>query len=305
VLALPDRLVNDVGLPLHRWRTGDAYASPERLRAHLERTGGRPVDPAPPRVVRRWLEIDLTHRDGWPVYEARPLGARPETTIVYVHGGGYVHEIERWHWYVIGQLVREVPARCVVPIYPLAPAATAAEVVPRMAGLVAELVTESGGPTVVVGDSAGAGLAVAASFAMRDQGLPQPSRLVLLSPFLDVTMSDERGAAVAPKDKMLRRPGLREAGRLYAGSLALEDVSVSPVNGDFRGLPPLTIFTGTHDVLDCDSQRCAQLGREAGVEVDLHEVRGAPHAFAVLPTRQGAAARREIVAVCRRETTAR
>jgi acetyl esterase/lipase len=192
----------------------------------------------------------------------------------------------------------------VVPIYPLAPAATAAEVVPRMAELVSALVADGGSrPTIVVGDSAGAGLAVAASFAIRDGGLRQPSRLVLLSPFLDATMSDKRGAAKAPKDKMLRRPGLREAGRLYAGSLGLDDPSVSPVNGDLGGLPPLTIFTGTHDILDCDSQRCAQLGRAAGVDVDLHEVEGAPHAFAVLPTRQGATARREIVDVCRREST--
>ena len=117
-------------------------------------------------------------------------------------------------------------------------------------------------------------------------------------------MTDDRGAAVAPRDKMLRRPGLREAGRLYAGSLGLDDPSVSPVNGDLRGLPPLTIFTGTHDVLDCDSRTFAELAREAAVEVDVHEVRGAPHAFAVLPTRQGEAARRRIVEICRRESAA-
>jgi monoterpene epsilon-lactone hydrolase len=300
VIALPNWFVNRVALPLRRWGDGDMYASPERLHEHVERARRRPVDPGPPRGVRRRLDIDLTHRDGWPIYEARPPGANPDTTIVYLHGGGYVNEIVRWHWLLIGQLVREVPARSVVPIYPLAPAATAGEVSTRVAELVADVVTGDGSsPTIVVGDSAGGGLAVAASFALRDRGLSQPARLVLLSPFLDATMSDERQAAVAPKDKMLRRPGLREAGRLYAGSLALDDPSVSPIHGDLRGLPPLTIFTGTHDILDCDSQRLAERAREAGVPVDLLEVDGAPHAFAVLPTRQGAAARRRIVEVCR------
>jgi epsilon-lactone hydrolase len=301
VLTLPNRLVNDVALPLHRWLGGDAYASPERLRAHVERARRRPVDPAPPRGVRRALAIDVTHRDGWPVYEARPIGANPDTTIVYIHGGGYVNEIVRWHWLLIAQLVREVPARGVVPIYPLAPVATVADVVPRMAELVGELVADGGaGPTIVIGDSAGGGIAVAASIAMGDRGLSQPSRLVLLSPFLDATMSDERQSVVARKDKMLRRPGLREAGRLYAGSLALDDPRVSPLHGDLRGLPPLTIFTGTHDILDCDSQRLAERARDAGLRVDLREVDGAPHAFPVLPTRQGAVARRQIVEICRR-----
>jgi acetyl esterase/lipase len=294
--------VNDVALPVHRWLGGDSYASPERLRKHVERARRRPVEQRPPRGVRRRLDVGLTHRGGWPIYEARPLGAHPDTTIVYVHGGGYVNEIERWHWYLIAQLVREVPARSIVPIYPLAPAATAAEVVPRMAELVGAVAADGAAkPTIVVGDSAGAGLAIAASFALRDQGLSPPSRLVLLSPFLDATMTDERGAAIAPKDKMLRRPGLREAGRLYAGALGLDDPSVSPLHGDLRGLPPLTIFTGTHDILDCDSQRLAQLARRAGVQVDLHEVDGAPHAFAALPTSQGAAARRGIVQICRAE----
>ncbi len=158
MLALPNRLVNDVALPLRRWLGGDAYASPERLRAHVERARRRPVDPAPPRRVRRKLDIDLTRRGGWPIYEARPIGARPDTTIVYIHGGGYVNEIVSWHWFLIGQLVREVPARSVVPIYPRAPTATAAEVVPRMAELVSEVVADGGaGRTIVAGDSAGAG----------------------------------------------------------------------------------------------------------------------------------------------------
>jgi acetyl esterase/lipase len=299
VLALPNRLVNDVGLPLHRWRNGDNYASPERMHAHVERLRRRPVDPAPPRSVRRRLDIDLAHRDGWPIYEARPIGAHPDTTIVYSHGGGYVNEIESWHWRLIEELVRQVPARIVVPIYPLAPAATASEVVPRMAQVVGGVVEARGdAPTLVAGDSAGGGLAVAASFALRDQGHSQPSRLVLLSPFLDATLSDERGAAVAPKDKMLRRPGLREAGRLYAGSLALDDPRVSPIYGELRGLPPLTVFTGTHDILDCDSRRLAERAREADVPIELRVVDGAPHAFPVLPTRQGAAARSQIVALC-------
>jgi epsilon-lactone hydrolase len=300
VLALPNRLVNDVALPLRRWLDGDAYASPERLRAHVERARRRPVDPAPPRRVRRALDVDLTRRGGWPIYEARPIGARPETTIVYIHGGGYVNEITSWHWFLIGQLVREVPARSVVPIYPLAPGATADQVVPEAAGLMGEVIA-GGDPaaTVVVGDSAGAGMAVAAALARRDRGLPQPSRMVLISPFLDATMTDGRQEAVASKDSMLRRPGLREAGRLYAGSLALEDPLVSPIYGDLRGLPPLTVFTGTHDILDCDSQRLAEFARKAGVTVDLVEVDGAPHAFPLFPTRQGKAARREIVDVCK------
>jgi len=305
VLALPNRLVNDVALPLWRLLHGDVYASPERLRAHVERTSRSPEDPSPPKRFEDRLHLRLGDRQGWPVYEARPRDATASVTILYLHGGGYVNEITRWHWRLVNELTLEVPARCVVPIYPLAPKGTASEVVRGAAGLASELLAERGAdPVLVVGDSAGGGLALAASLTLRDEGLRQPSRLVLISPWLDATLSDERQVAIAAKDKMLRRPGLREAARLYAGPLGLDDPLVSPINGDLRGLPSLTVFTGTHDILDCDSQRLARTAREVGVSVDLHEVKGAPHAFPVFPSRQGAAARREIVDVCRSSTVA-
>jgi monoterpene epsilon-lactone hydrolase len=299
VLALPNRFVNELALPVWRRLHGDQYASPERMRAHVERKARRPEDPSPPKRFERALHIGLD-REGWPVYEAWRRDGATVASILYLHGGAYVDEITWWHWLLIRQLALEVPARCIVPIYPLAPKATASEVVGGTAELLSELVSQRGAEQVVVmGDSAGGGLAVAASLALHDQGRRQPSRLVLISPWLDATVSDERQEAIAPRDKMLRRPGLREAGRLYAGPLALDDPLVSPVHGDLRGLPQLTVFTGTHDILDCDSQRLARLAPEADVPLDLRQVGGAPHDFPVLPSRQGAAGRREIVEVCR------
>jgi monoterpene epsilon-lactone hydrolase len=300
VLALPNRFVNQVALPVWRRLHGDVYASPERLRAHVERTARNPDDPSPPKRFEHRLHLRVGDREGWPVYEAWRRDATASATILYLHGGGYVNEITRWHWRLVKELALEVPARCVVPIYPLAPKGTASDVVHGAAGLASELLAERGADQVlVVGDSAGAGLALAASLTLRDEGLRQPSRLVLISPWLDATLSDERQMAVAAKDKMLKRPGLREAARLYAGPLGLDDPLVSPINGDLRRLPSLTVFTGTHDILDCDSQRLVRMARGAGVPIDLHEVEGAPHVFPLFPSRQGAAARREIVAVCR------
>lgn len=300
MLALPNLFVNDVALPVWRCLHGDVYASRERLRAHVERRARSPEDPSPPKRFERRLHVHLDSREAWPVYEAWPRGASASATILYLHGGGYVNEITRWHWLLVKELALEVPARCIVPIYPLAPQATASDVVHGAAGLARDLLAGRDADQVqVMGDSAGGGLALAASLTLRDEGLRQPSRLVLISPWLDATLSDERQVAIAAKDKMLRRPGLREAARLYAGPLGLDDPLVSPINGDLRGLPSLTVFTGTHDILDCDSQRLARMAREAGVPIDLHAVERAPHAFPVFPSRQGAAARREIVAVCR------
>ncbi len=266
---LPNWLVYDVALPLRRKLSGDIYASAERTRRFVERR--KPADPAPPRR----LPAQLSDHGGWPVYTISP--PEPAVDVVYFHGGAYIKEIAAQHWALVGQMVREASARCVVPIYPLAPGATAAEVVARATELVPP-------GAVLMGDSAGGGLALAVA-------LQVPARLVLISPWLDVAIPQGE----EPTDPMLRLEGLAEAGRMYAGELPLDDPRVSPLYGDLAGLPPMTIFTGTRDLLDADSRRLADAARAAGVEVELHICDGAPHVYPLLPTRDGAEARRRII----------
>ncbi|HSI80351.1 MAG TPA: alpha/beta hydrolase fold domain-containing protein [Solirubrobacterales bacterium] len=302
MLTFPDRIVDRLALPLARRLEGDIFASQARLEAHIERRRRRPVDPRPPRGVRRAVELEVGERHGWPVFTATPRRGESAVSLVYLHGGAYVNEISRWHWLLIRELVEAVPARSFVPIYPLAPDAGAEDVVPRAAEIAGELIAAGGArPTILIGDSAGAGLAVATAIALRDRGSGQPSRLILLSPWVDATVSDPRQHAVAPRDRMLRPPGLAAAGRIYAGALAPDDPRVSPIHADLRGLAPMTIFSGTDDILDLDSRRLAEEARRAGVEVDLDRVDAAPHDFPLLPTRHGARARARIIEIIRAE----
>lgn len=299
---LPDRVVNRWALPVRRWVSGDVYRSPESAKAHVERRRRKPASHRPPAYLRRAVTVRREEWNGWPVYEISPKARGERLTIIYLHGGGYMDEIIAWHWHLIAEVVRRAGARCLVPIYPLLPHTSAEELVPKMAEYESPAIAEQEGPTILMGDSAGGGLALASALALRDQAGPQPARLVLLSPFLDVSVSDPAQEAVESKDKILRRRGLAEAGRMYAAHLPLNDPRVSPIFGDLSGLPPITIFTGTHDILDSDSRRLARRAAEAGVSVEMHEAIGAPHVYPVMPTRQGASARREIAAACRRAT---
>ena len=70
--------------------------------------------------------MTLTNEAGWPVYHTAP-SANPDAGnyVLFLHGGGYINEIVRAHWRFVGYLTRDAHVRCVVPIYPLAPGATA------------------------------------------------------------------------------------------------------------------------------------------------------------------------------------
>jgi acetyl esterase/lipase len=142
----------------------------------------------------------------------------------------------------------------------------------------------------VVGNSAGGGLSLAAAQWLRDEGHPQPTALVLICPGVDGTLS-QCTSADAARDVMQDVPGLIEAFRMYAGHLDVTHPFVSPLNGNFEGLAPMLIFTGTHDLFHSDIVTLANKAARAGVAVEMHVRNGLPHNYPLLPTPEGREAR--------------
>jgi acetyl esterase/lipase len=245
----------------------------------------------------RSVEAMLTKMGGWPVYYTAPSSGHEGCNFVmFLHGGGYINEIVPAHWRFVGQMTREAGIVCVVPIYPLAPRATAKDVVPATAELLRMLLEDAGQAKVtVVGNSAGAGLALAACQWLRDRGQRQPNRLILISPGADASVSRPEQIEIAARDPIQDIPGIIEAGRLYAGELDVGHPFVSPLNGAFRELAPMTIFSGTRDLLYPDSVDLAARARSAGVPVELHLWRDQPHNYALMPTPEGRRARAMIL----------
>ena len=128
-----------------------------------------------------------------------------------------------------------------------------------------------------MGDSAGGGLALALAQSFRDEGHPQPARIVLISPWLDVTMTEPRLEHQDARDPYLGATGLAEAGRRYAGPLDESDPRVSPLNGSMEGLAPIAVFIGTRDVLLPDARRLRKAAAAADVPIDYHEHDGMIH----------------------------
>lgn len=124
-------------------------------------------------------------------------------------------------------------------------------------------------------------------------------RTVLISPALDLRLTNPAVPAIAPTDPWLGVDGARELGRQWAGGLPLTDPRVSPLLGDLRGLGPMLVLTGTRDILNPDARDLAARARTAGVDVTLVEREGALHVFPLLPIRDAAEARRRIVAALR------
>lgn len=267
-------------------------ASAEAVQEHVKKLALQPASHEPV-GLGRGVEVTLTKMGGWPVYYTAPSsGHEGRNYVMFLHGGGFINEIVPAHWRFVGRLTRKARVCCVVPIYPLAPAATAKDVVPATGELLRMLLEDAGPAKVtVVGNSAGAGLALAACQWLRDRGHRQPSGLVLISPAADASVGRPEQVAIAARDPIQDIPGIVEAGRLYAGELDVGHPFVSPLNGGFRSLAPMLIFSGTRDLLYPDSVDLAARARAVGVPVELHLLRDQPHNYALMPTPEGRQAR--------------
>jgi acetyl esterase/lipase len=255
---------------------------------------GRP----PKRVLKRiWVErADLDDR---PVYEVAPGAvARDDLAghLLYLHGGAYVLDLlPYFHWPAIAKLANMLRRTITVPIYPIAPEHTYREVFPFLLQVYRRLL-ESRTPSSIafMGDSAGGGMALALCHAVRDAGLPRPSDAVLLSPWMHVALPHPDVPAVARIDPLLNLDDLRAAGIRYAGGDPLDTPLVSPGVGPLAGLPRLTVFTGTHDVLNPDTRAFHERAKGERVEVGWYERPGGMHVWMLLPGSRGGEALAQI-----------
>ncbi|MCB1252712.1 MAG: alpha/beta hydrolase fold domain-containing protein, partial [Austwickia sp.] len=253
----------------------DAQAFAE---AHLDRDYPRPVEP--PVALRRVADITTEQIAGRTVFTARPRRGGTPWHVLYLHGGGYVSELFGVHWDIVLQLLRHTGATVNIPIYPLAPEHDHRSGNAYVEAVYRELI-ERYPPqrTVLVGDSAGGGMALVQAMRYRDHGLPLPARLVLFAPCTSVVPTNPEVDEIEPRDVILARPGGALAGLWWAGPDEPSHPDVSPLYGDPTGLPPVDMYVGTADILWPDARIMARRIAEAGGEVRLVEYPEAIHVF--------------------------
>ncbi len=277
------------------------FSSAEATRKQVAALALRPDRYGPPKSLDRKVDLAVRRVCGWPVYDVIPKDVEPTRRALYTHGGAWIHEITPSHWRFIAELVAATQTVFTVPIYPLAPVGTAATVIPVITDLAAELLAAVGPERcVLIGDSAGGGMALAIAMQLRDRGLPAPRATVLISPSLDLSFSNPQIAKIAPRDPFLGVPGLHVAARLWRGELPIDDPMVSPIYGDLTGLAPITMFSGTDDILNADATTLVELARGTNLDVELHEAPGMIHVYPLLPIPEAKQARSTIKELLRR-----
>ena len=210
------------------------------------------------------------------------LGAG-EDVLLFLHGGAYVLGSAAASTRLAGAIGERAGARVISVDYRLAPEH------PFPAGLDDALAAyrallDSGVPAeriAFAGDSAGGGLVLATLLAARAAGVPLPSSAVLLSPWADLTGTAASLTERADLDPVLSSAALAATASLYLGQTDPANPLVSPAYADLRGLPPLLIEVGSHEILLDDALRLAAKAAADEVAVRLEVTPGATHVFQI------------------------
>ena len=270
------------------------YATPQSARAFLARPKSSGAPPARLATSARY-KLNRDSIDGFGCYTVQSAGSEPipirGPSVVYVHGGAYVNQIERAHWRLVCAIADATQRPVHVPLYGLAPQHCADEAIDFLAKVTGRAAEH--GPTYLAGDSSGAGLALAATQTIISTGAAPPIGLTLISPWLDIALSNPAIATLAEHDPWLAVPGLRECGRVWAGQLSAADSRVSPIFGALHNLPPIDLYVGDRDIFVAD---CRRLRDSIGTgRITYHEQPGAIHVYPLLPVPEARAARRALL----------
>jgi acetyl esterase/lipase len=267
-------------------------ATAERGRARV----AAPKRPsAPPATLRKRHAVSTRRVGGFDCHTVAPREGRVDRAAVYLHGGAYIGEISPQHWALVSRMA-DAGVRVEVPSYGLAPTFTYRDAYPFVTAVYRDLVADFGADAVTVaGDSAGGGLALGLVRGLDDAGLPQPRRLILIAPWLDLTMSNPDIPRVEARDPWLCRAGLREAASAWAGGDDPTDHRLSPLNGPLAGLAPIDVYVGTRDICLPDSLLLRDRATAEGAALRLTVCEGAVHVYPLVPAPEGRAAAREIV----------
>ena len=215
----------------------------------------------------------------------------PAQTVFYFHGGAYINQPNAQQLTMAARTAKETGCEVVLMVYPKEPVydcETACELC--LAYYRSYLEQNDCGKLVFMGDSAGGGLALGLAEQLRDEGGPLPEELILISPWVDLTMTNPEMKDYVKLDPMLGVDGLRRMGEVWARGLELTDPKVSPIYGKLSGLPHVTIITGDREILYPDTMLLADKLEAAGVDGDLIVGERMIHCFPICPIPEAQAA---------------
>lgn len=225
--------------------------------------------------------------NGVPCIWADAPSVDKQRAIIHCHSGGYLLGSAFGYRSFGGYLSAATGCRVLLADYRLAPENPYPAGVDDGIAVYEWLLSEGYAPEniVICGDSAGGGLVLAALQKMRDQGVVLPACGVSISPVADFARTGPSYKENASRDPLVTEDFLAALGTAYCGDADRKDPRLSPLYGDWSGLPPLLVLAGEIEMLRDDGKLCVDAAKQAGVDATYFEGQGMAHIWTLFADR--------------------
>jgi acetyl esterase/lipase len=206
--------------------------------------------------------------------------------VLFLHGGGFIFEALFAHWLAVDRLVRKTGAEVWLPAYPLLPEATVYESHDMVLATWRQMrACYKASEITVLGDSAGATLALTLAHALKAASDDLPQQLIVLSPAQSRVAPElrEQMAAFADNDVMIPLSLLDVLEQLMPERPDTPPWLLRPLEGDFGGFPATTVFCGTSEVFYPLMPDFLQRLMNAGVDLEFVSGEGMCHIWPYVP----------------------
>jgi acetyl esterase/lipase len=208
--------------------------------------------------------------------KGKPRGS--DSVILYLHGGGYVAGSIGYARGFASLLAVETNRQVLAVAYRLAPEHPFPAALDDVLSAYMYLLDAGYKHISFVGESAGGGLIFALYLKLKEMGLPYPESLVGISPWTDLAFSGESHKSNSKKDPSLSENALRSYAAVYAKGQE-ENPFVSPVYGDFTGMPRSLIIVGSFELLLDDARMLAARLQRDGCNCEIIVEEGLWHVY--------------------------
>lgn len=211
-----------------------------------------------------------------------PVTMTESTHIIYLHGGAYSLEANSRHFDLMKTYIDHTDYCVSYVDYPLAPEFTAKDTTMMVFETYKYLLQKfPDNNFILMGDSAGGGLALTLSMMIRDAFIKQPIKTLLFSPWLDVSMTNPEIQNLIDKDFILNQSDLKTIGKIYAGDYGVISKYVSPKYGDLNKLGDIGVFYGTQELFYPDCREFTLIDNLNGTKISQFEYDGMFHVWII------------------------
>ena len=207
-----------------------------------------------------------------------------EKVLIYIHGGAFISGPAKHHWDSLREISKQSQQTIWMCNYPKAPEHKISEISKNIDAVYQHALKHFKGKQItLVGDSVGGTLATALTQRLIQNKSELPSKIILISPVMDATMSHKDIAIIDKRDPMLSKKGVLSAKMMCAENNDLKSSLISPIHGDFKEFPKTILFLAENDITYPDQLLAVQKMKASHVNIEVIIGNDMPHIWPLLP----------------------